>query len=93
MDSNGDSDRPSLNATTRRDVQDNIIGVIYVDSRKLGPAFTAMDIQILEALADYTASVLVGALLHRKSPPAIPPADKRLVAELQQRIAELLPAV
>jgi adenylate cyclase len=73
--------------------EENIIGVIYVDSRKLGPAFTAMDIQILEALADYTASVLVGALLHRRSAPPTPPAGQRLVAELQQRIAELLPAV
>jgi hypothetical protein len=75
----------------RRD--ENIIGVIYVDSRKLGPAFTAMDIQILEALADYTASVLIGALLHRTSAPPKPPPGQRLVAELQQRIAELLPAV
>jgi hypothetical protein len=75
----------------RRD--ENIIGVIYVDSRKLGPAFTAMDIQILEALADYTASVLIGALVHRSSTPPKPPPGQRLVAELQQRIAELLPAV
>jgi adenylate cyclase len=73
--------------------EENIIGVIYVDSRKLGPAFTAMDIQILETLADYTASVLTGALLHRTSAPPTPPADRRLVAELGQRIAELLPAV
>ncbi|HKC11017.1 MAG TPA: FHA domain-containing protein [Vicinamibacteria bacterium] len=73
--------------------EENIIGVIYVDSRKLGPAFTGMDIQILEALADYTAGVLVGALHQRRTAPTTPPADQRLVAELQQRIAELLPAV
>ncbi|HXB57354.1 MAG TPA: FHA domain-containing protein [Vicinamibacteria bacterium] len=73
--------------------EENIIGVIYVDSRKLGPAFTAMDIQILEALADYTASVLAEALLHRRNTPPNPPPAQRLVAELQQRIDELLPAV
>jgi adenylate cyclase len=73
--------------------EENIIGVIYVDSRKLGPAFTAMDIQTLETLADHTASVLVGAQRHRESALPPPPTDQRLVAELQQRIAELLPAV
>lgn len=71
-----------------------LLGVIYVDSRrKLGPAFTAVDIEILEALADRTALVLAGALAARKIPQILTPDERGLIAQLQQRIDELLPAV
>ena len=70
------------------------LGVIYVDSRRtLGRAFTAVDIEILERLADRTALVLAGALAARKIPQLLTPDERGLIAELQQRLDELLPAV
>jgi hypothetical protein len=70
-----------------------ILGVIYVDSRKVGPAFTELDLEILEALAEHTAIVLAGSLLDRKLRHLLRPAEAGLVAQLQRRIEELLPAV
>ncbi len=38
--------------------EDKILGMIYVDSRKLGPAFTSSDIEVLESLTARAAEVL-----------------------------------
>jgi putative methionine-R-sulfoxide reductase with GAF domain len=70
-----------------------MLGVIYVDSRKPAPAFTAVDIEILEALAERTALVLAGALKARKIPQIMTPGERGLITQLQQRLDELLPAV
>jgi putative methionine-R-sulfoxide reductase with GAF domain len=71
-----------------------LLGVIYVDSRrKLAPAFTAVDIEILEALADRTALVLAGALSARRIPQILTPDERGLIAQLQQRFDELMPAM
>jgi hypothetical protein len=68
------------------------LGVIYVDSRKSGPTFTALDIEILEALADRAALVLAGALSARKIPQVLTTGERGLITQLQQRLDELLPA-
>jgi putative methionine-R-sulfoxide reductase with GAF domain len=74
--------------------EQRMLGVIYVDSRRtLGPAFSAVDIEILEALADRTALVLAGALSARKIPQVLTADERGLIAQLQQRLDELLPAV
>jgi adenylate cyclase len=73
--------------------ENRIIGVIYVDSRQRGTPFTGLDIDILEALANRTASVLAGALDARKLPQMLTPDERGLIAQLQQRLDELLPAV
>jgi pSer/pThr/pTyr-binding forkhead associated (FHA) protein len=69
------------------------LGVIYVDSRKQTPPFTAVDIEILEALAERTALVLAGALQARKIPQILTAGERGLITELQQRLDELMPAV
>jgi GAF domain-containing protein len=74
--------------------EQRMLGVIYVDSRRtLGPGFTGVDIEILEALADRTALVLAGALSARKIPQVLTADERGLIAQLQQRLDELLPAV
>jgi hypothetical protein len=52
-----------------------------------------VDIEILEALADRTALVLAGALSARKIPQVLTADERGLIAQLQQRLDELLPAV
>jgi pSer/pThr/pTyr-binding forkhead associated (FHA) protein/putative methionine-R-sulfoxide reductase with GAF domain len=69
------------------------LGVIYVDSRKSTPAFTSVDIEILEALAERAALVLAGALSARKIPQVLTAGERGLITELQQRLDELMPAV
>ena len=69
------------------------LGVIYVDSRKQAPPFTAVDIEILEALAGRTALVLAGALRARKIPQILTAGERGLITQLQQRLDELMPAV
>ncbi len=68
------------------------LGVLYVDSRKLVPAFSELDLEILEALADHAAGILAGALRDGGDYERPSPAS-RVVAQLQQRIEELFPAV
>jgi hypothetical protein len=70
-----------------------ILGLIYVDSRKLGPAFTTGDVEMLETLAEHTAMVLSASRL--RGPLSGSPLAEHggLVAELQERLRELLPAV
>ena len=68
-----------------------ILGLIYVDSRRREPTFTQLDLEILEALADHAARILA------ECPPddntRVFPTDGEVVAELQHRLEELLPAV
>ena len=69
-----------------------VVGLIYVDSRKVGPAFTALDLEILESLADHAAAVLAG-MRPGQAPARVRDATERaLVRKLDQRIHELLPA-
>jgi hypothetical protein len=70
-----------------------LLGLIYVDSRKVGPAFTESDIEALEALADHMAAVLTGAPSPEAARRALQPSERELVAALQRRLQELLPAV
>jgi len=66
-----------------------ILGVIYVDSRKLGPALTELELQTLESMADQMGAILAGSMADKLSHAFAP---DRLVAQLQERIEELLPA-
>ncbi len=68
-----------------------VLGVIYVDSRKLGPALTELELQTLESMADQMGAILAGSMADKLSHP-YPPASDGLVAQLQERIEELLPA-
>jgi pSer/pThr/pTyr-binding forkhead associated (FHA) protein len=72
--------------------EDKVLGVIYVDSRKLGPAFTDLDLEILERMADHMGAILAPSLADGTRPLRPPPPQASLVAQLQQRIEELLPA-
>jgi hypothetical protein len=71
----------------------NVLGLIYVDSRKVGPAFTELDIETLETLADHTAAVLADARSRAGGWRALGPTERELVAKLQRRLQEVLPAV
>jgi hypothetical protein len=66
-----------------------ILGVIYVDSRKLGPALTELELQTLESMADQMGAILAGSMADKVSHPFV---TDQLVAQLQERIEELLPA-
>jgi GAF domain-containing protein/FHA domain-containing protein len=70
-----------------------MLGLIYVDSRKVGPAFTELDLETLEALADHAGTVLASARPEPAAPRVLGAAERDLVQRLQQRIQELLPAV
>ena len=68
-----------------------VLGVIYVDSRRLGPALTELELQTLESMADQMGAILAGSMSEKLSRP-YPAAPDQLVAQLQERIEELLPA-
>jgi GAF domain-containing protein len=68
-----------------------ILGVIYVDSQRIGPALTELEVETLESMADHMGPILAGALASEASHP-VAPRGNALVAQLQQRIEELLPA-
>jgi hypothetical protein len=68
-----------------------ILGVIYVDSLKLGPALTELELQTLESMADQMGAILSGSIAEKLSLP-FPAFPDRLVAQLQERIEELLPS-
>ena len=70
-----------------------VLGVLYVDSRRLGPTFTQLGLETLEALADHTGTILAASRLDPRIGQLPPPAAADVVAQLQQRIEELLPAV
>jgi hypothetical protein len=67
-----------------------ILGVIYVDSQKLRPALTELELDTLESMADHMGAILAGTL-PEQTRDAVPPAENPLVAQLQRRIEELLP--
>jgi hypothetical protein len=68
-----------------------VLGVIYVDSRRLGPALTELELQTLESMADQMGAILAGSMSEKVIRPYAAPPDE-LVAQLQERIEELLPA-
>jgi phosphoserine phosphatase RsbU/P len=68
-----------------------VLGVIYVDSQKIGPALTELEVETLESMADHMGPILAAALADEARYPAVPSGNP-LVAQLQQRIEELLPA-
>jgi hypothetical protein len=68
-----------------------VLGVVYMDSRKLGPGFSSLDLEIIEDIADYVATVLA-RLLRRRSG-STPPPDGGLISQLRLRLEELLPSV
>jgi GAF domain-containing protein len=69
-----------------------ILGLIYVDSRRSGSGFTQLDEEVLEALA-YSAAVVLDTLRldHRirglLRPPASGAIEEALLGELQRRLA------
>ncbi len=66
-----------------------VIGVIYMDSRAPG-RFTALDIEVVEALAEHAATVLAESDLDRDMGPAGDRPEDQILSELQQRLAESL---
>lgn len=68
-----------------------VVGVIYVDSRKPGPALSELELETLEDMAYHVGAIL--ALSPEADPAARPASRNPLVAQLQQRIEELLPAI
>lgn len=66
-----------------------LLGVIYVDSQKLGPALTELELETLESMADHMGTILAGTMADETSY-AVPPVRNGLIAQLQQRIEEML---
>ncbi len=66
-----------------------VIGVIYMDSRAPGH-FTALDIEVVEALAEHAATVLAESHMGRSIGPARDHPEDEILPELQQRLAESL---
>jgi hypothetical protein len=66
-----------------------LVGVIYVDSRKRGPALSELELETLEDMAYHVGAILA---LSADRPDIRPAPRNSLVAQLQQRIDELLPA-
>jgi hypothetical protein len=67
-----------------------VLGVIYVDSRKLGPALTELELQTLESMADQMGAILAGSMSEKLSRPYAAAPDQ-LVAQLLAPIAARLP--
>lgn len=66
------------------------LGVLYVDRRKPGPPFTALDVETLEILADRASALLAPSLPEWRGDEAARPAEGELIAQLKQRFDELL---
>ena len=66
-----------------------VVGAIYVDSRKRGPALSELELETLEDMAQHVGAIL--GLSPEADRPQGRPARDALVAQLQQRIEELLP--
>jgi hypothetical protein len=69
------------------------LGVIYVDSRKLGPAFTELDLETLEFLAEHAARLLGTTSAGSPANDSTDAVEIELTAKVEERIAQLLPAV
>lgn len=70
---------------------DRLLGLLYVDSPRARDAFTDLDVDILEALAEHTASV-IGSLLREGKAAALGERRAKVGAldELQRRIDGLI---
>ncbi len=68
-----------------------VLGVIYVDSRKLGTALTELELETLETMAEHVGAILTSSRDAGKMNRPSPPEEGGLVAQLQRRIEELLP--
>ncbi len=66
-----------------------IIGVIYIDGRTPG-CFTSVDVEIVEALAEHTATVLGDSLPDRDLAQAFHRPEDAILSHLQQRLGELI---
>jgi putative methionine-R-sulfoxide reductase with GAF domain len=70
---------------------ERLLGLLYVDSRRPGAGFTALDLEILESLADHTAVLVAGLQLEgrirRLARPARGDEDQAL-DELRRRIGD-----
>jgi hypothetical protein len=80
--------------------QDNeILGVIYVDSRQRATGFAQLDLEILEALAEHGSIVVASLRLHEQMrrllgnrATARTEGEAALLEQLQRRMEQLLPA-
>lgn len=68
------------------------LGALYVDRRRPGPAFTALDVETLETLADRASSLLAPSLA-RWTARQDRPAEGELMAQLKRRFDELTATV
>ena len=75
---------------------DQPAGLIYVDGRKRGGAFTGLDLEILEALSDHTAVVVESLHLDREirelvgaPAPEASPASKAFLEDFDRRIGRI----
>jgi pSer/pThr/pTyr-binding forkhead associated (FHA) protein len=69
---------------------DEQLGVLYVDRRKPGPPFSALDVETLETLADRASALLAPALPDWRGDTPKRPAQGELMTQLEQRVDELL---
>ena len=67
------------------------LGALYVDRRRPGPAFTALDVETLEVLADRASSLLAPALADLTARPAR--REGELMVQLRKRFDELMATV
>ena len=69
-----------------------VLGVIYVDSQKLGPTLSELELETLENMAEHVGAILAAARAAGQEDRPSPAAEGALVAELQQRIERVLQA-
>jgi transcriptional regulator with GAF, ATPase, and Fis domain len=69
------------------------LGALYVDRRKPGPAFTELDVETLESLADRASALLAPSFMNRPVHDDARPAEGELMAELKRRFDALLVTV
>lgn len=74
-----------------------LLGLLYLDSRRPGTGFTALDLEILEALADHTAVLIAGLRLEREIRSLLEPgpaavSDELALVELRRRLGEVAAA-
>jgi GAF domain-containing protein len=75
---------------------DEILGMIYVDSRERAAGFAQLDVEVLESLAEHAAIVIASLRLDRRmrnlfrTPAMLDGGDPALLAELQRQIGEFV---
>jgi len=73
-------------------VEEQVIGVIYVDGRKRGGGFTDLDLEMLEALADQAALVVAGTKVEKRIRELLgqqDPDGDRFLDELDRQVGEI----